>query len=65
MNIISDANFASVIVVPYAKPCYVGPRYNGNRLYANKSYVSFETVQAMKCLCCIHDIPEDTSEDFA
>ena len=30
MNITSDAYFAAIIIVPYAKPCYVGPRYNYN-----------------------------------
>ena len=32
VNITSDAYFASVIVVPYAKLCYVGPCDNGTRL---------------------------------
>ena len=33
MNITSAAYFALVIVVPYAKSCYVGPLYNGTWLY--------------------------------
>ena len=33
MNITSVAQFASVIVVPYVKTCYVVPRYNGTRVY--------------------------------
>ena len=32
VNITSDAYYASVIVVPYAKSCYVGPRDNSTRL---------------------------------
>ena len=34
VNLTSDAYFASIIVVPYAKSYYVGPRYNDIRLYA-------------------------------
>ena len=33
VNITPDACFASVIVKPYAKSCYVGPRYNGTALF--------------------------------
>ena len=33
VKITSDAYFNSVIVMPYEKYCYVGPRYNGTRLY--------------------------------
>ena len=33
VNIISDAYFVSVIVVPYIKTCYAGPCYNGTQLY--------------------------------
>ena len=36
VNITSDAYFASVNVVPYAESCYVGPHYNGTRLYMAK-----------------------------
>ena len=32
VNINSDVYFASIIVVPYAKFCYDGPRYNGTQL---------------------------------
>ena len=34
--IISDAYFVSVIVIPYAKSSYVGPRYNDILLYLRK-----------------------------
>ena len=33
VRIASDWYSASVIIVPYAKSCYVGPRYNGTPLY--------------------------------
>ena len=32
-NITSGVYFALVILVPYAKSCYVGPRYSDTRLY--------------------------------
>ena len=33
LSFIRDAYIASAVVVPYANSCYVGPRYNGTRLY--------------------------------
>ena len=33
VNITSDTYFSTVVIVPCAKLCYIGPRYNGTRLY--------------------------------
>ena len=40
-NITPDVYFASAIVVPYTKSCYVGPCYNSTRLYYMLALVYF------------------------